>query len=159
MYKLLIILLMVVLPIAGVVFDLLRTGGTIDLWSSVGNWFVFWAVGVRLFTAGISQIIRPQFTSQSILGTKNSGAEQIVQELGFANVAIGTVGLVATLWLPDWTVPAALAGCIFLGLAGFRHIAKKNKNSKEAIDTYTDIFGSLVLAAFLIVTLVTSLKG
>ena len=159
MYRLLIILLMVVLPIAGVVFDLVRTAGTIDLWSSIGNWFVFWAVGVRLFTAGVSQIFRPQFTSQSILGTRNSGADQIVQELGFANVAMGAVGLVATLWLPDWIVPAALAGAIFLGLAGFRHVAKKNKNPMEALDTYTDIFGCVVLAAFLTVTLVTSLQA
>lgn len=153
-YRLLILAIMVVLPILGVVLGLAGSGWSADPWPFIGNWFVFWGVGVRLFTAGVSQIVRPQFTSVSILGAENAGAGQVVQELGFANVAMGVVGLIATLWLPGWTVPAALFGAIFLGLAGFRHIAKKHKNANEAVDTYTDVFVAVILAAFVIVTLV-----
>lgn len=154
MYRLLIVLITIVLPVLGVVFDLSGSGWTADPWPSIGKWFVFWGVGIRPFTAGIVQIVYPKFTSSSILGTTNKGADQVVQELGFANVALGAVGLVASWWLPGWTFPAALAGAIFLGLAGLRHVAKRAKKPNEAVDTYTDIFVAVVLAAFLIVSLV-----
>ena len=37
-------------------------GGLMPL---VGKWFVFWAVGARLFIAGIRQVIQPAFTAAS----------------------------------------------------------------------------------------------
>jgi hypothetical protein len=58
-----------------------------------GKWFVFWAVGIRAFTAGLHQVIRPQFTAKEILGIKGSQQFIIVQELGFANISIGTLGI------------------------------------------------------------------
>ena len=42
---------MVVCPLASVGIDL-ASGGDESTMSVVGTWFVFWAVGVRLFTAG-----------------------------------------------------------------------------------------------------------
>jgi len=152
----LIIGLMVVAPIANVLIRLSAQGWTGDLWPIIGNAFVFWGVGVRLFTAGLSQIVRPQFTATTLLGVTNTGANQIVQELGSANVAIGAVGVIATVWLSAWTPAAALAGCVFLGFAGVRHIAKPGKNANELVETYTDIFVALVLAVYLIVTLVAA---
>lgn len=157
-YRWLIIVLMVIAPIVNVLIGLSAKGWAGDPWPIIGNAFVFWGVGVRLFSAGLSQIMRPQFTSASLLGAKNAGADQVVQELGFANVAIGTVGLVATLWLSGWTAAAALAGCIFLGFAGFRHVAKRGKNANELVETYTDIFVAVVLAIYLIVTLASALQ-
>jgi hypothetical protein len=63
------------------------------LWAVVGKWWVFWAVGVRLLSAGIRQILQPRFTSETILGIKGAEVLMVVRELGFANAAIGTVGV------------------------------------------------------------------
>lgn len=157
MYPALILVLTVIAPVIHVVVALAASGWSADPWPIIGYAFVFWGVGIRLFTAGLSQLLRPQFTSQQILGEKGSGANQIVQELGAANVAIGGIGLVATIWLSAWIPAAGLAGCFFLGFAGLRHIAKRGKNLKESVATYTDLFVAIVLAVYLIVTLIAAL--
>jgi hypothetical protein len=157
-YPVIIIVLTVVAPVAHVIVVLAASGWTADPWPVIGSAFVFWAVGIRLLAAGISQILRPGFTSQGILGTKDGSANQIVQELGAANVGMGVIGLIATLWLPAWIPAAALAAGIFLGFAGLRHITKRGKNLREAVATYTDLFVALVLAVYLIATLVGALS-
>ncbi|HET8926274.1 MAG TPA: hypothetical protein VFN24_00405 [Microbacterium sp.] len=157
-YPAIILVLTVVAPIVNVIVVLAASGWTADPWPVIGSAFVFWAVGIRLLTAGLSQILRPGFTSEGILGAKDGSANQIVQELGAANVGMGAIGLIATLWLPAWIPAAALAGGFFLGFAGLRHVAKKGKGLNEAVATYTDIFVALVLAVYLIVMLVRALQ-
>lgn len=153
MYVASVIALTVVLPIISVIADWAIPGGETSLTALVGAWFVFWTVGVRLSAAGIMQVIRPSFTVKNILGNEDAGAAQIAQELGFANVAIGVLGIVA-FFVPDWIPAAALAGALFLGLAGIRHIVKRNKNVKEWVATLTDLFVFVVLAWYLITVLV-----
>jgi hypothetical protein len=46
--------------------EALVTHAPLDLWLLLGRWFVFWAVGVRLLTAGIRQIAQPRFTAETI---------------------------------------------------------------------------------------------
>ncbi len=157
-YPVIIIVLTIVAPVANVIVVLASSGWTADPWPVIGNAFVFWAVGIRLLAAGISQIVRPGYTSENILGAKNASSNQIVQELGAANVGMGVIGLIATLWLLAWTPAAALAAGIFLAFAGLRHVAKKGKGPHENVATYTDIFVALVLAAYLIVMLVRALQ-
>ncbi|WP_382306945.1 DUF6790 family protein [Herbiconiux sp. UC225_62] len=151
MYLVMILGLMIVAPIVSVVIDYSAGGGAGDVLLLVGNWFVFWAVGVRLFTAGLSQSFRPEFTAGNILGAKAADRSvlQIVQELGFANLGFGLIGILS-LPFAGWTVPAAVAGGLFLGLAGIRHIAKSGKNTKEWIATLTDLLVFVVLAVFVI---------
>ncbi len=36
--------------------------------SLAGHWYVFWAVGARLFSAGLRQTIQPSYTAKKILG-------------------------------------------------------------------------------------------
>ncbi|PJJ62434.1 hypothetical protein CLV54_2238 [Compostimonas suwonensis] len=142
--------LMIVAPIVSVVSEFSAGGGTGDLLLLAGKWFVFWAVGVRLLTAGLSQILRPGFTASSILGTNpDRSVFQIVQELGFANLGVGLIGILS-LPLSGWIVPAAVAGGLFLGLSGIRHIAKPGKNTKEWIATLSDLVVFLVLLAFVL---------
>jgi hypothetical protein len=114
-----------------------------------GSAFLFWGVGTRLLVAGISQILRPEFTIQNILGEANAGASQIAQELGFANVSIGIAAVVGAI-VPGWGVPVAIAGGLFLGLAGFRHVAKKNPGMKEIVATWTDILVFVAMAGYVI---------
>jgi hypothetical protein len=110
MYYAIVILLMLIFPLASVVLDLLLFHGFLLI--VVAKWFVFWAVGVRLFTAGLRQAIDPGFTAKKIFDFKNSEPLFIIRELGFANIALGTTALLSIL-NPAWLIPPAIAGCLF----------------------------------------------
>jgi hypothetical protein len=153
MYIILVLLQTLILPIASGSIQLAVTHGNII--ESYGIWFLFWGVGTRLVGAGVSQVIRPGFTVQNILGAPNAGAAQIAQELGFANLAIGASAIAAT-FVPHWSVPLAIVGGLFLGLAGFRHLPKRHPNAKEAVATWTDLLVFVAMAVFAIYSIVTS---
>jgi hypothetical protein len=153
MYLVMVIGLMVVAPIVSIVIELSVAQGSADVLFVIGKWFLFWGAGVRLFTAGISQVIRPQFTAQNILGETTPAANQVVQELGFANLGMG-VAAIAAAWVPGWALPVAIVPAIFLTAAGVRHLFKKEKNTKELLATLSDLLVGAVLAVFVVVTLV-----
>ena len=143
-YVAVVLLQSLVLPIASGIVELAAQGG--DPVIVLGRWFLFWGVGTRLLLAGIVQVTRPSFTARDILGTDAGGALHIVQELGFANIAMGTVAVIGA-YVPAWYVPAALPGGIFLGQAGLRHVAKAGKGLEERVATWTDL---LVAGAMLV---------
>jgi hypothetical protein len=146
MYLAAIILLMLALPLASAAIE-----ATIfvvaDPMLLIGKWFTFWAVGARLYLAGMSQVFRPQFTSEGILGIKDQAAHVIVREVGFGNLAIGTLGLLS-LYLPAFVIPAAVAGGVFYGLAGLGHAARPDKSAKEWVALVSDLAAFVVLAVF-----------
>lgn len=115
----------------------------------IGKWFVFWAVGVRLLTAGARQIIKPGLTSEGILGIKGREAWQLVRELGFANVGIGLAGVIS-LWKPTWRVPDALIGGLFLLLAGVEHLPKKHRTREENLAMYSDLAVGILMSVYVI---------
>jgi hypothetical protein len=150
MYLAIVILLMGVLPVGSILVE--HFGGDpagADWWGLIGKWFVFWSVGVRLATAGLRQIVQPAFTAKEIFEIEDDRAQIVVQELGFANLAIGVLAVLTQAW-PEWTVAAALVGALFYGLAGARHVLKGGQNRNEMIATVSDIFIFIVLAAYLI---------
>jgi hypothetical protein len=67
--------------------------------------------------AGLRQVIQLRYTAETILGIKGADSLLIVRELGFANCAIGSIGI-GTLHFPGWLLPAGIAGAIVYGLAG-----------------------------------------
>jgi hypothetical protein len=148
MYPAIIVLLMLVLPAASVLVDYVHTPTPDTLMPLVGKWFVFWAVGVRLGLAGIRQFFQPRFTAEKIFGMKGDEALPLVRELGIANFALGVVG-VASLAEPSFVLPAAIAAAIFYGVAGFQHLAQKERNGNENIAMASDLFAFVVLAAFI----------
>lgn len=113
----------------------------------VGKWYVFWAIGVRLLLAGSRQVVQPRYTAQVILGLKSDEPLLIVRELGFANVALGLVGLLS-IYFSSWIVPIALAGGIFYGLAGANHVLHFHRGKLENIAMVSDIFAAVVLLSF-----------
>jgi len=146
MYLIMIILLMFVFPVISILvefFVLRNPAGTILL---VGKWFVFWGVGVRLFLAGLRQSLTPSFTAEKIFGITDKKSLILVQELGFANLAIGILGI-CSLFSPSWLTPAAVCGALFYGLAGIRHITSK-KNGLEQIAMISDLFLFVVLLVY-----------
>jgi hypothetical protein len=149
MYFAVIVLLMLVLPAASVIVEALRLGGAADIMVLVGKWFVFWAVGVRLFIAGVRQVAQPQYTAETIFEIKDRAALAIVRELGFANLSTGTLGL-ASLAVSAWVVPAAIVGGLYYGLAAAGHVFRSGRNFIEQTALISDVFAFVVLAAFVV---------
>lgn len=151
MYLVIVLGISIVLPIIAIVVELLTVPGS-DPLLVVGKWVVFFSAGIRLFTAGISQIFRPQFTAKNLLGIDSPGVGQIVQELGFANTAIGLAGILS-LFIPGWTLPVAAIAGVFLLLAGIRHAMKKEKAGQEWIPLITDFVIAIALLVFAVLSL------
>jgi hypothetical protein len=144
MYFATVILLLLVLPAISIVFESLHEGVTLIL---VGKWFVFWAAGVRLFIAGLRQVLQPGFTAQEIFGLTDRGAFAIVRELGFANISMGLLSI-CSLFHTAWVVPGAVVGGLYYGLAAAGHVGQAHRNAKENMALYSDVWICLVLAWF-----------
>jgi hypothetical protein len=146
---LIVIALMLALPLISIVAQIILTDhGALQSASNlvvVAKWYVFWAVGVRLSLAGLRQIIQPRYTAETILGFKGGDALFFVRELGFANVAMGSVAIVS-LFAPSWVTPAAMLGAIYYGLAGIIHCFHKDRNKLENVALVSDLFAAVVLA-------------
>jgi hypothetical protein len=149
MYVPMVIALMLVLPLISIVAQVMLADHSALAAASnlaiVAKWYVFWAVGVRLSLAGLRQIIQPRYTAETILGFKGTDALFFVRELGFANVAMGSVAI-ASLLAPSWVTPAAMLGAIYYGLAGIIHCFHKGRNKLENVALVSDLFAALVLA-------------
>jgi hypothetical protein len=149
MYVAIVISLMFLFPLISIAAQIILTDhGMLTAAAAFGiiaKWYVFWAVGVRLSSAGLRQISQPRYTAQTILGLKSPDALILVRELGFANVAIGAAAL-WSLYSPTWIAPLALIGAIFYGLAGINHCFHKNRNRLENLALGSDLFAGLVLA-------------
>jgi hypothetical protein len=147
MYVVFVVLLLFVLPSGCVAVEALWRHGEADIVLLIGKWFVFWAVGVRLFIAGVRQVVQPQFTAESIFDAKDEASSAIVREIGFSNLAMGVLGLL-TLVRPSWLVPGAIVGGLFYGLAGLGHAARGKRNSKEQVALVSDLLMFVLLGAF-----------
>lgn len=147
MYLPTVVLLLIVLPFACTAIELLLLTGDVVLVGA--KWLVFWAVGVRLFVAGIRQVFQPGFTAQTIFGLKDEGAFGVVREVGFGNLSMGTLGLLS-LAIPGWVVPAALVGGLYYLLAGLGHARRTSRNSHEQTAMITDFLAGGLLLAFVV---------
>lgn len=152
MYALAIVLLMLVLPVGSVLAENAHLQGTVSLLPLIGKWFVFWMVGIRLILAGLRQFFQPSFTSRQIFGIDSGDPLPIVRELGVANFSTG-VAATASIIAPSFVLPMAIVGAIFYGIAGIRHVSDPDRNSKQNIAMISDLFACLVLAVFVVLTL------
>jgi hypothetical protein len=149
MYFASVVLLLFAFPVASIAVEALWLHGGTDLTFLIGKWFVFWAVGVRLFLAGVRQVIQPQFTAESIFDIKDPAAHAIVREIGFGNLAMGALGL-ASLAQTAWLVPASIVGGLCYGLAGAGHVFRGSKNFNEQTALVTDLLMFVVLGVFVV---------
>jgi len=148
MYYLIVAALMFALPLLSIAVELTVSNVTdISIGAAiVCKWFAFWSVGWRLLLAGIKQIVHPQYTAHTILGLKNGESLILVRELGFANVALGLLGVLSFL-MPSWRLGAALVGGVFYALAGGNHALQIHRNRHENVAMLSDIFAAVVLLA------------
>ena len=152
MYFALVTLLLLVLPVASIIAEEMLSASTVDLVFLIGKWFVFWSVGVRLFVAGVRQVAGPRFTAEEIFAIRDPGSFAIVREVGFANLSMGILGICSVVRF-GWTVPAAVVGGLYYGLAGLGHLIRSEKNSKEYLPLISDFFIFLVLLGFVVKSL------
>jgi len=145
-YVTMIVLLMFVLPAGCIALDRVYGVTTGDLLFVACQWFVFWAVGIRLLLAGVRQMLQPRYTAQTILGLHSPDATFLVRELGFGNTALGCIGI-ASLANPAWVWPAAVAGVVFFGLAGINHWRHAERTSLQTVAMVSDLGVALILAA------------
>jgi hypothetical protein len=147
MYTAAIVMLMLVLPLISVAIEAPMLPDAGALMGLAGKWFTFWGVGVRLFVAGLNQVFRPGFTAEGIFGIGDPAAHGLVREVGFGNLAIGTLGILS-LFVPDFLLPAAIAGGLFFGLAGLGHLVREERDLKEQVAFVSDLAMFVLLAAF-----------
>ena len=152
MYYVIVFLLMFALPALSIAVEASMSGAAPVL-VLLGKWFVFWAVGVRLFLAGVRQVVQPRYTARVILGLKSDEVLLVVRELGFANLAVGLLGL-ASLAIPAWQLAAALAGGSFYGLAGVNHALQPHRNRLEDVAMVSDLLAAAVLLGLCIRALI-----
>jgi uncharacterized protein DUF6790 len=130
---------MLVLPILSIALEsaIKKTTPNIDL---AAKYFIGWAIGVRLLIAGIRQSSRPEFTAEQIFGLRDSRESlPFIRELGFANICMGLLGFVS-FFNPEWRLPAAAAGGLYFGFAGFLHVFREAASFNELIAKISDLF-------------------
>jgi hypothetical protein len=99
--------------------------------------------------AGLRQTICPEFTADGIFGIKGTDPWPIVQELGFANLSMGMLGIIS---IADSGLarPSAIVSGLFFGIAGIRHVFRRNMYLAGTIAMVSDVFLFAVLLAYLI---------
>lgn len=149
LYEYSVVLFFLAAPAAAILIEQLITGA--DWLTSVFKWFVFFGIGCRLGTAGINQMIRPQFTAKEIFKMTDE-AVPIVREIGFANVCFGLIAILS-LFIPSFRIPAAVAGGLYFGLAGLLHVFKQRETASEVFAMVSDFFIFAVLTVLLLLNL------
>lgn len=140
-----------VIPAIGFIVEHLVTGVglTFELF---GRWFIFSAVGLRLFLAGIKQVKDPGFTAKQIFHIDSPESYPILRELGFANICFGLVGFVS-LWKPEWRIVSAFASGIYYGIADIQHAFKKVSGINEKFALWTDLIIFILLGIYFLHTI------
>ena len=144
MYIVPIILVMFVCPALSVGIEAAASHHAVSIFALTTKWFVFWAVGIRLFTAGVRQVLQPAFTVREIFELQSAESYPFVREVGSGNLSMGTLGI-CSLYHPGWIVSAALVGGPYYGPAGLLHALRRGKNAIEQTATISDAFAFLVM--------------
>ena len=137
------------MPIACSAIEILinkTTAFTVEL---IGKWFIFSAVGLRLFLAGIKQTTDPAFTAKEIFHIDNPQIFPVVRELGFANLCFGLIGILS-LWFPGWRIVSAFGSGLYYGIAGIQHLIKKSAGTNEKFALITDIMIFIFLLVYFV---------
>lgn len=135
-----------VLPIIGFIAEHFATCNALAF-DVFCKWFIFSAVGLRLFLAGIKQVKNPAFTAKEIFHINSSDSFPVVRELGFANICFGLVAIVS-LFIPEWRIVSAFASGLYFGIAGVQHGLKETSGINEKFALWTDLMIFAILFAY-----------
>ena len=139
--------LLFILPLLSVIYGHFIEKESIDR-QLILKWFIFWAVGIRLFTAGIKQASDPSFTGTKIFKFTSRESYVVIRELGFANIALGVMGILSLI-NNDWRIIAAISSGLFFGLAALQHSTIKPGSKNEWIALFYDFGVFLMMLVYL----------
>ena len=142
------IALIAVLPIAAAALES-RVDQLALTWPLYWKWFIFWGVGIRLFFKGVKLASTPQFTGLSLSSFKNRESYLLLLELGFANMALGSMAILSVI-NDQWRLIAAIAGAIYFGLADMLRLLKKPAGRHEGVALVYNVLVFVGLAAFMV---------
>ncbi|GAB2809518.1 DUF6790 family protein [Ferruginibacter profundus] len=135
------------LPLLCTAIEVVTQKSAVFSFELLGKWFIFSAVGLRLFVAGIKQSTDPAFTAKEIFHLNNPDSFPIVRELGFANLCFGLTGIIS-LFMPQWRMVSAFGSGLYYGIAGLQHLIKKPAGANEKFALVTDIIIFFFLLAY-----------
>ncbi len=97
-------------------------------WDSVMRWLLFLPAGCMYIASFVMHTVFAKKTAANI-GWQTNGFQY---ELGFASLGLGIAGIIAGATVPAAWLPVAVAGSIFLVLAGLNHVRLmvKDRNVK-----------------------------
>ena len=142
------IALIAVLPIAAAALES-RVDQLALSWPIYWKWFIFWGVGIRLFFKGVKLASTPQFTGLSLSSFKNRESYLLLLELGFANMALGSMGILSVI-NDQWRLIAAIAGAIYFGLADMLRLLKKPAGRHEGVALVYNVLVFVGLVAYMV---------
>lgn len=149
-YLISVVVLTIILPATAFVVDHLFSGAVLNF-ELFGKWFIFSAVGLRLFVAGVRQSTNPAFTAKEIFHLEGRESLPIVRELGFANICFGLIGIIS-LFKSDWRNVSAFGSGIYYALAALLHIFKKPASKNEQLALWSDLLIFALLLLYFIKT-------
>ena len=147
-YFISVIVLTIVFPVVSFVIEYLFYDAVLAF-ETFSKWFIFSAVGLRLFIAGIRQSTNPAFTAKAIFHIDSTDSFPIVRELGFANICFGLVGIIS-LFKSDWRMASAFGSGLYYAFAALLHIIKKPASKNEQLALWSDLLICLLLAAYFV---------
>lgn len=148
-----ILVIMVLLPIVFTITEIAykkKQKNTFSIGTIIFKWILFWTVGIRSVSAGLVQLVYPQYTAQ-IIFELTSGSEFyiFIRELGIANFAIGVTAIISV-WKIHWRYPAAFISLIFNAFLVINHILHFQAGLNELASLGADLFVVIMLSYFLI---------
>lgn len=128
-------------------------------WIIIVKWVLFWSVGIRSLSAGLVQLIHPQYTAQAIFELSTGQEFYIfIRELGVANIAIGLTAIISVKNI-SWRIPASFISLIFNLFLSVNHILHFQAGANEFASLGGDLFIVIILSAFLIKVAKNSISG
>lgn len=152
LYEWSIILFFLILPCVAILLEVFAVSTPLPFRVIAFKWFVFSGIGLRLGSAGLKQIIQPEFTAKEIFSSESDVAIPIVRELGYANICFSVIALISLI-VPTFRIPAAINGGLYFGLAGLLHVFKPKESGKEIFAMASDLFIFLVLLTLLVLNM------
>ena len=142
------IALVAVMPIAAATLESRIDHVVLD-WPIFWKWFLFWGLGIRLFFKGVKLASTPQSTGLSLSSFKSRDSYLLLLELGFANMALGAMGILSVI-NDQWRLIAAIAGAIYFGLSDMLRLVKKPGDRHELVALGYNLLAFAGLVAYLI---------
>lgn len=149
LYEISVVLFFLILPLFAVLIDLLIAKTPFSFFLLL-KWSDFSIVGLRLISAGIKQVLTPEFTLKSIFEIEDQRATRLVTEIGFSNISIGTIGILS-LFFSTFRLPISICGALYFLLCFLMHL--KDKKKGELFSMLTDFYAFIILTLLIVLTL------